>query len=114
MKRLGLAIFLVAMSGAVAGSLYSWLRVPASDERCTMNWLAGELALDTTQYGKVWAVHARRCPEIRQLCAAEAQTACEQATEGLIAEVSAVLTPEQRGKYEQLVAHCRQETAATP
>ena len=114
MKRLALVIILVVVSGVVAGSLYALLRVPASDERCTMDWLARELALDSNHYEKIWAVHARRCTEIRALGGSHAQPACAQATESLIAEVSAVLTPTQREKYSQLVAVCRQQSTSGP
>jgi hypothetical protein len=114
MKRLLLAIILVVMSGAVAGSLYAWLRVPTSDERCTMDWLARELALESNQYEEIWAVHVRRCSEISSLQGSNTQPACEQVTELLIKEVSAVLTAEQRGRYLQLVATCRQQSASAP
>lgn len=114
MRRLMLAIILVVMSGAVAGSVYAWLRVPTSDERCTMDWLARELALDPNQYEEIWAVHVRRCSEIRSLEGSNTQPACEQITELLIKEVSAVLTAGQRGRYLQLVASCREQSSAAP
>ena len=113
MKRGAVVLFLVLASSALAASLYSWWRTPASAEECTFAWLAEELALTEAQQARVWDLHVRRCEEIGRLAAAcagpgadSAVLACGRMTERLVAEVCAELTPEQRAKYLELVAPC--------
>ena len=119
MKRWIIAIFLVIASSALAGSIYSWLREPAAPpERCTMDWLADELALTDVQYTKIWALHSKLCPQISRLdrvCSAVGgeRPACERMTSQLIEEVSAQLSPTQRDKYLRIVESCRGQTEAS-
>lgn len=116
MRRFVLLLLFTAGSALAAHALYLVARPEKPVEVCTMDWLAGELQLTRAQYEAVWEIHLRRCAEICRLDAERAQcapdtalrleNACRFATQKLIHEVCAQLTPVQREKYLRLVAPC--------
>ena len=106
MKRLWLMLALVSVSGVAAHTLYTIARPAKTPEACSMEWLAAQLDLTPAQRDAVWSIHQRRCSEICQLANASAECppeqapramqVCQAATEKLITEVSAELSPDQR------------------
>src|SRR5581483_5544833 len=118
MRRV-IAILLVLASGALAGSIYSWLSEPAaSPQERTMEWLRHELALTDVQYERIRSLHRQRCPEIHRVSNALAtpggHQTCARLTAQLMSEVCAELTPAQCDKYVKLVERCRRKAASSP
>lgn len=118
MKRLVLALLLVATSAVAVGAIYFRVRPVPSEADCSLVWLTQELHLDATQRAKIVALHSRYCPSICQLGEAAARAgqpipqSCRLATQQLVEAVSAELTPGQRARYRELVAPCLQSGGA--